>query len=185
MLRVKDASPHAAEGDPPFIRAGVSYSISAVNADSLNLKHAGFRSLAVPELCQNLICLKCPELLFERKQLPQVVDIRHFRMERMDGLEPANILRNQQVAGSIPAGGSISFGFNSLEIQPEVRRAADCGNRRAENALRDFPPRTSRSRLGRARSIIESAVSCLATDMRGARPNNRRWRWRRRCTGVR
>jgi hypothetical protein len=48
------------------------------------------------------------KLLFEREQLPQVVDIRHFRMELMERLEPANILRNQQVAGSIPAGGSRS-----------------------------------------------------------------------------
>ena len=63
--------------------------------------------LAVPELCQNPICLACRELQFEREQLPQVVDIRHFRMESMEGLEPAHILRNQQVAGSTPAGGSI------------------------------------------------------------------------------
>jgi hypothetical protein len=35
----------------------------------------------VPKLCQNPIHLKRLELLFERKQLPQVVDIRHFRME--------------------------------------------------------------------------------------------------------
>jgi len=61
----------------------------------------------VPKLCQNSIYLKCLELLFEREQVPQVVDIRHFRMELMESLEPANILRNQQVAGSIPAGGSI------------------------------------------------------------------------------
>jgi hypothetical protein len=60
----------------------------------------------VPELCQNPIYLQCLELLFEREQVPQVVDIRHFRMELMESLEPANILRNQQVAGSIPAGGS-------------------------------------------------------------------------------
>jgi hypothetical protein len=39
---------------------------------------------------------------FERKQLPQVVDITHFRIELMERLEPAKILRNQQVAGSIP-----------------------------------------------------------------------------------
>ena len=61
-------------------------------------------------LCQNCAktpsILKCLELLFEREQVPQVVDIRHFRMELMERLEPANILRNQQVAGSIPAGGS-------------------------------------------------------------------------------
>jgi hypothetical protein len=61
----------------------------------------------VPKLCQNPIYLKCLELLFEREQVPQVVDIRHFCMELMESLEPANILRNQQVAGSIPAGGSI------------------------------------------------------------------------------
>jgi len=65
-----------------------------------------FRKVPVPKLCQNPIYLKCLELLFEREQVPQVVDIRHFRMELMECLEPANILRNQQVAGSIPAGGS-------------------------------------------------------------------------------
>jgi hypothetical protein len=45
------------------------------------------------------------KLLFERKQLPQVSDKRHFRIELMESLEPANILlRNQQVAGSLAAG---------------------------------------------------------------------------------
>jgi hypothetical protein len=58
---------------------------------------------ALPKLCQNPIHLECRELLFEREQLPQVVDIRHIRIESMERLEPANILRNQQVAGSIPA----------------------------------------------------------------------------------
>jgi hypothetical protein len=61
----------------------------------------------VPKLCQNPVYLKYLELLFEREQVPQVVDIRHFRMELMEILEPANILRNQQFAGSILAGGSI------------------------------------------------------------------------------
>jgi hypothetical protein len=56
------------------------------------------------------ICLGRRKLQFERKQLPQVVDIRHIRIESMERLEPANILRNQQVAGSIPAGGSIKSG---------------------------------------------------------------------------
>jgi hypothetical protein len=37
--------------------------------------------LAVPELCQNPIGLGYRELLFEREQLPQVVEIRHLRME--------------------------------------------------------------------------------------------------------
>jgi hypothetical protein len=57
-------------------------------------------------LCQNPIYLKCLELLFEREQVPQVVDITHFRLELMERLEPVIILRNPQVAGSIPAGGS-------------------------------------------------------------------------------
>jgi hypothetical protein len=48
------------------------------------------------------------ELLFEREQVPQVVDNEHFRIELMERLEPEIILRNQQVAGSIPAGGSIT-----------------------------------------------------------------------------
>jgi hypothetical protein len=68
-----------------------------------------FRRVPVPKLCQNPIYLKCLELLFEREQVPQVVDIRHFRMELMESLEPEHIFRNQQVAGSIPAGGSSSF----------------------------------------------------------------------------
>ena len=58
------------------------------------------------KLCQNPICVGRRKLRFERKQLPQVVDNRHFSMEQMECLERANILRNQQVAGSIPAGGS-------------------------------------------------------------------------------
>ena len=63
--------------------------------------------VAVPKLCQNPICLGRRELQFEREQLPQVVDNRHFRIELMECLEPEIILRNQQVAGSTPAGGSI------------------------------------------------------------------------------
>ena len=51
--------------------------------------------------------LGCRELLFEREQLPQVVDNRHFRIELIECLEPEIILRNQQVASSILAGGSI------------------------------------------------------------------------------
>jgi hypothetical protein len=62
--------------------------------------------LAVPELCQNPILLGPPKLLFERKQLPQFIDNKHFRIDPMERLEPALVLRNQQVAGSTPAGGS-------------------------------------------------------------------------------
>jgi hypothetical protein len=36
---------------------------------------------AVPELCQNSISLDSLGLLVEREQIPQVVDIRHYRME--------------------------------------------------------------------------------------------------------
>lgn len=50
------------------------------------------------KLCQNPIYLGRRKLRFEREQLPQVVDIRHFRMELMESLERANILRNQQVS---------------------------------------------------------------------------------------
>jgi hypothetical protein len=45
-------------------------------------------------------------LLSEREQAPQIVDNRHFRMEHRECLEPLPVIRNQQVAGSIPAGGS-------------------------------------------------------------------------------
>jgi hypothetical protein len=37
------------------------------------------------------------------------------------------LIRNQQVASSILAGGSILFIVNSLEIHHGVRRTADCG----------------------------------------------------------
>jgi hypothetical protein len=40
-----------------------------------------FRGVPVPKLCQNPIYLECLELLFEREQVPQVVDNRHFRIE--------------------------------------------------------------------------------------------------------
>ena len=43
-----------------------------------------------PKLCHNPIQLECRELLFEREQLPQVVDIRHIRIKSMERLEPAN-----------------------------------------------------------------------------------------------
>jgi hypothetical protein len=70
-------------------------------------KWSAFNFIPVPELCQNPITLSCTELLVEREQLPQVVDIRHFCIESMESLEPGHIFRNQQVAGSSPAGGSI------------------------------------------------------------------------------
>ena len=83
--------------------------------------------LAVPELCQNPIGLGCRELLFEREQTPQVVEIRHFRMEGMEGLEPGQIFRNQQVAGSTPAGGSIKL----------ARRACRSSSRETLYRIRD------------------------------------------------
>ena len=78
---------------------------------------AAFPHRPVPKLCQNPICLGHGELLFERKQFPQVVDKRHFRVELLEYLEPEIILRNQQVAGSIPAGGSRFFNhFHAVRI---------------------------------------------------------------------
>jgi hypothetical protein len=53
------------------------------------------------------------------------------------------LIRNQQVAGSIPAGGSRIFIVKHLEIQAEVRRAADCGNLPAESVVRNLPPGTT------------------------------------------
>ena len=79
----------------------------AHNPRSLGLDQPSPARLAVPNLCQNPIRLGYRELLFEREQIPQVVDNKNFRMERMEHLEPVIVLRNQQVAGSIPAGGSI------------------------------------------------------------------------------
>ena len=58
---------------------------------SLGFDQAASSRLAVSKLCQNPIHLECRELLFEREQLPQVVDIRHFRIELMERLEPEHI----------------------------------------------------------------------------------------------
>jgi len=68
----------------------------------------GSPQIPVLKLGQNPSCLGRRKLPFERKQLPQVVDIRHTSIASMERLKQANILRNQQVAGSIPAGGSSS-----------------------------------------------------------------------------
>src|SRR5215469_10094804 len=83
---------------------------------SLGIDQASPAPLAVPKLCQNPICLGCRELLFEREQLPQVVDNRHFRIEPTECLEPVIVLRNQQVAGSSPAGGYPLAPISTSEI---------------------------------------------------------------------
>src|SRR5580692_7150410 len=44
-------------------------------------------ALPVPKLRQNPIYLGGRELLFEREQLPQVVDNKHFRIELIEHLE--------------------------------------------------------------------------------------------------
>ena len=62
----------------------------------------------VPKLCQNPIPLGYLRFLFEREQIPQVVESQANSMEPIEGLEQRHLLRNQQVAGSIPAGGFIS-----------------------------------------------------------------------------
>lgn len=51
----------------------------------------------VPKLCQNPIGLVYRELLFEREQLPQVSDNKHFRIALIERLEPAIVLRNHRV----------------------------------------------------------------------------------------
>ena len=51
------------------------------------------RRLSNPiHLCLNPISFEALELLFEREQFPQVIDKKHFRMELVEHLEPANIL---------------------------------------------------------------------------------------------
>ena len=93
----------------PVSRTGQNQTVVPADPPLYTNRSLAATQAPVPKLCQNPIYLKCLELLFEREQVPQVVDIRHFRMELMKSLEPANILRNQQVAGSIPAGGSRVF----------------------------------------------------------------------------
>jgi hypothetical protein len=44
----------------------------------------GWLDSPVPKLCQNPIYWAGRELLFEREQLPQVVDNRHFCIELME-----------------------------------------------------------------------------------------------------
>jgi hypothetical protein len=66
--------------------------------------------LAASQLCQNPIQFSLWELLFERKQRPQIIDTTHFHMEQTEPLGLLIVLRNQQVEGSsTPAffGGSL------------------------------------------------------------------------------
>jgi hypothetical protein len=49
----------------------------------------------VSELCPNPIYPAQLEMPFERKQLPQIVENRHNRMDTMEHLEPLPVLRNQ------------------------------------------------------------------------------------------
>ncbi len=72
-------------------------------------------TMAVPKLCHNPTEIGSLGLTAERKHLPQVVKNKHIRMEQMDELEAGTVLRNQQVAGSIPAGGS---SFKSTVYKP-------------------------------------------------------------------
>jgi len=65
--------------------------------------------LSVAELCQNPTALVPLEILVEREQIPQIIENKHILVEQREALEPVTVLRNQQVAGSIPAGGSSRF----------------------------------------------------------------------------
>ena len=90
------------------------------------------------KLCQNPICLGRRKLRFERKQLPQVVDIRHFRIELMERSEPQHLFRNQQVAGSIPAGGS-SYLESFAEVEKVIPKTANVlPTNKAVNFARSF-----------------------------------------------
>ena len=66
-------------------------------------------AFAVSELCQNSIPLQRWKMLFERKQLPQILENRHNRMDPIEHLESLSLLRNHHVAGSTQAGGSIKI----------------------------------------------------------------------------
>ena len=111
--------------------------------------------LPVPELCQNPICFEPPGLLFEREQFPQVIDNKHFRIEPIERLEPGCILRNQQVAGSTPAGGSIKLS----QYYFPTRRPSDHCTRATEFEKRPvFSPVASYCRL-----VPPVNATCLAT----------------------
>jgi hypothetical protein len=73
------------------------------------------------------------------------------------------LIRNQQVASSILAGGSSSFGFNRLEIQAEARRAADNGFRRVDSPIRNLPPGTTlpEKLLSKDHSILRTGVGFI------------------------
>jgi hypothetical protein len=71
----------------------------------------------VPKPCQNPNRLGPQELLFERERLPQVVDNKHVRIELIEHLEPVIVIRNQQVASSILAGGSRFFNQLVFSLQ--------------------------------------------------------------------
>ena len=61
----------------------------------------------VSELCQNPSWLNLLGLSAEREQILHIVEKAHFSIELMEAVGPRHTLRNQQVASSIPAGGSI------------------------------------------------------------------------------
>jgi hypothetical protein len=85
------------------------YLLGVLAAEDTNTyDHLAFRlnERSIATKVEQNVSTRRNELLFERKQLPQVADNRHFRIERMERLEPGHIFRNQQLAGSIPAGGS-------------------------------------------------------------------------------
>ncbi len=70
--------------------------------------------LSVAELCQNPTALVPLEILVEREQIPQIIENKHILVEQREALEPVTVLRNQQVAGSIPAGGSRKIDRNRV-----------------------------------------------------------------------
>lgn len=76
-------------------------------------------------------------MLFEREQLPQVVDNRHFRIELMERLEPVMVIRNQQVGdvANPPAPKGRRNGRARAPRPPFVRCAILCLERALESEM--------------------------------------------------
>jgi hypothetical protein len=127
----------------------------------------------VPELCQNPIVLAHRGLLSEREQLPQVVDNRHFRIEQMECLEPLTVIRNQQVAGSSPAGGSIfslSYLWFSIcdlfESMGPLRRSTrtpELPQQPRRRCFRPFPSPGGRDRIAGAFSANSGPIDLASS----------------------
>lgn len=82
------------------------------------------------------IRLECLGLLLEREQIPQAVEIRHFHMESVERFEPAQIFRNQQVAGSIPIPEFIGECAKNLTLHFHSIKEVSCASEFHESSKR-------------------------------------------------